>query len=210
MVIAIDGPAGAGKGTVAKFLAKELGITYVDSGLLYRAWAFTHDGKMPVSDCFAPVWQFLKTKEDPTGFIAGLRQEVVGQLASVVSRDPAVREIITQTIRNFAQTSDLVIDGRDTTTVIFPDADVKLFVTATLEARAKRRCLEMKDGLDRLPFYCQQLDHRDEQDRQRAIAPLVQAPDAMVLDTSELTIPQACATALHIVQKQLHKDLETR
>lgn len=201
MVIAMDGPAGAGKGTVAKFLAKELSLTYVDSGLLYRAWAFAQTDAQPLPlDCFAPVWHFLNTGHDPDGVIARLRSESVGQFASKVSRDPAVRELITKTIRNFSRAHDLVIDGRDTTTVIFPDADIKLFVTATLDVRARRRCLEMNESLDRLPLYRQHLQQRDEQDCTRTLAPLVQAPDAFVLDTSDLTIAQACTKALQIVK----------
>lgn len=200
MIIAIDGPAGAGKGTVARFLARELAVTYIDSGLFYRAWACA---KNPNSDpnCFAPVWRFLKTGEDPDAFIAYLRQESVGQLTSKVSQDPVVRGSITREIRNFSRSSDLVIDGRDTTTVMFPDADVKLFITAALEIRAQRRCMEMQDSSDRLPLYCQQLQRRDEQDRTRAVAPLIQAIDAFVLDTSDLTIEQACAQALQIVMQ---------
>jgi cytidylate kinase len=206
-VIAIDGPAAAGKGTIARFIAKELSFTYIDSGLFYRYVAMFKLSKYDIHDMLASdsffdtIFDYCKTERDENNIVRLLKSEACALAASHVSKDPAVRKFVTSAI--VAYKDDIVIDGRDTTTVMFPDADVKLFVTASPEIRAERRRREMDDQEDILQSYINKITDRDKNDTTRSVSPLVQAQDAILIDTSNMNIQQAREFALSIVKKQL-------
>jgi cytidylate kinase len=202
MIIAVDGPTASGKGTIAKALAAHFHLPHLDTGLLYRAVGrqVFLDGGDPDSGGDA-----LAACSFPEGLLLDpeLRSEASGGLASRVSVHHSVREALFERQRAFAtQAGGAVLDGRDIGTVIAPDADVKLYVTASLEARAQRRWKEMHargDGRT-LAEITEDLRRRDERDRSRAEAPLRQAEGAVVLDTSELSIDQAIAAAIATVE----------
>ena len=205
MIIAVDGPTASGKGTIAKALARHFGLPHLDTGLLYRAVArqVQKSGGDPdnLGDALAGAAFPPSVMEDPA-----LRSEEVGGLASRVSVHPAVRQMLFERQRSFAtQTGGAVLDGRDIGTVIAPDADVKLFVTATVEARARRRHAEMTErGETRtLEEIEEDLRRRDERDRTRTEAPLVAAEDAYVLDTTTLDRDAAIAAAIEAVEQAL-------
>jgi cytidylate kinase len=201
MIVAVDGPTASGKGTIAKAISAHFGLPHLDTGLLYRAvgrQCFL-DGGDPASggDALAATSFPDSLLSDPE-----LRSEASGGLASRVSVHPAVREALFDRQRAFAlQPGGAVLDGRDIGTVIAPDATVKLFVTASVEARAHRRFLEMQaQGRDvALEAIAADLAARDARDTQRKDAPLVAAPDAVVLDTSDLGRDAAIAAAIAIV-----------
>lgn len=202
MIIAVDGPTASGKGTIAARLAQHYGLSHLDTGLLYRAvgWQCKMDGGDPddAGDALAATSFADTLMNDPH-----LRSEEAGGLASRVSIHPAVRQALFDRQRGFAlQPGGAVLDGRDIGTVIAPDAQVKLFVTASVDARAQRRFAEMRDrGIaTTLEDIAQDLRRRDERDRNRAEAPLVAAPDAFVLDTSSLDREQAFAAAVEAVE----------
>jgi CMP/dCMP kinase len=202
MIIAIDGPAASGKGTLAKKLAAHYGLRHLDTGLLYRAVALAviEAGRKPGD---RPAAIAAAKSIDPTHFDeTALKRYDVGEAASVVSAIPEVRAALFDFQRNFAAAPPgAVIDGRDIGTVICPDADVKIFVTATPEVRAGRRTLELR-GRGETALESDVLADilaRDERDRSRSAAPLVQAPDAHLLDTTTLGIDQAFQAALRIV-----------
>ena len=201
MIIAVDGPTASGKGTIAKALAAHFGLPHLDTGLLYRAV-----GRQVFLDGGDPdnAGDALAACSFPEGLLLDpeLRSEASGGLASRVSVHHSVREALYERQRAFAtQAGGAVLDGRDIGTVIAPDADVKLFVTASLEARAERRWKEMRARGDprTLDEITEDLRRRDERDRTRAEAPLRAADDAVVLDTSEMGIDEAIAKAIELV-----------
>jgi len=205
MIIAVDGPTASGKGTIARALAAHFGLPHLDTGLLYRAVGrqVALNGGDP--DCEVDA---LAACDFPAGLLDDpeLRSETTGGLASRVSIHPAVREALFQRQRAFAlQPGGAVLDGRDIGTVIAPEADAKLFVTASVGARAKRRFLEMAESgrSTNLPDIAADLAARDERDRSRRHAPLRAAADAMALDTSEMTVKQAIAAAIAMVEDRL-------
>ncbi len=204
MIIAVDGPTASGKGTIARALARHFGLPHLDTGLLYRAVGqqLVRNGGDPddpmdaLAACAFP--ESLLT--DPL-----LRSEGAGGIASRVSIHPAVRAALLERQRAFArQPGGAVLDGRDIGTVIAPDAEVKLFVTASVAARALRRWKEMRErGEERtLDSIEDDLRARDERDTTRAQAPLIAAADAIILDTSELGRDAAIAAAIEIVERQ--------
>ena len=202
MIIAVDGPTASGKGTIAKALAAHFGLPHLDTGLLYRAVGrqVFLDGGDPDDggDALAGTSFPDSLLDDPH-----LRDESTGSLASRVSVHPAVRQALHERQRSFAtQDGGAVLDGRDIGTVIAPEADAKLFVVASVEARAQRRFKEMQErGSDvTLAQIEDDLRRRDERDTNRAVAPLVPAPDAMVIDTSALGKEQAIAAAIEAVE----------
>jgi cytidylate kinase len=206
-VIAIDGPAAAGKGTIAAFLARRLGYIHIDSGLFYRYFAEQMRGCDDL-EFFDPLIHFIQTGKDPGGIIPKLRTESCGQKASKVSQDPQVRQYVNAAVRSIK--GNAVIDGRDTATVIFPNATVKLFVTADVETRAQRRMLDEHGLLEDLQKYTNAIINRDKNDTLRTIAPLVSAKDAILLDTSGLTIKEMCEKSLEIVRTLLNKSLHVQ
>lgn len=205
MIIAVDGPTASGKGTIAKALAAHFGLPHLDTGLLYRAvgrQVFLNSGDPDDPAQAEAACAFPESLlDDPE-----LRSEEVGGYASRVSVHPAVRAALLARQQAFAgQPGGAVLDGRDIATVIAPHADAKLFVTASVTARALRRWVEMKQlgkDVERAEIEAD-LEARDERDRNRAEAPLRQAEGAALLDTSNLTKEMAVATAIALVEKQV-------
>ena len=205
MIIAVDGPTASGKGTIAKALATHFGLPLLDTGMLYRAVGrqVFLDGGDPDSggDALAAVSFPDSLLDDPH-----LRSEETGGLASRVSIHPSVRQALFDRQRAFAiQPGGAVLDGRDIGTVIAPDADVKLFITATAHARAERRWKEMLSrGMERsLKAIQTDIRRRDARDMGRADAPLMAAADALVVDTTALSRDQAIAAACEAVKLAL-------
>lgn len=205
MIIAVDGPTASGKGTIAKALAAHFGLPHLDTGLLYRAvgrQVMLSGGNPDDADAALAACAFPESLlDDPE-----LRSETSGGYASRVSVHPAVRAALLARQQAFAnQPGGAVLDGRDIATVIAPHADAKLFVTASVSARAMRRWVEMKGlGKDVAREAIEaDLAERDERDRNRAEAPLRQADGAVLLDTSNLTKEMAVATAIALVEKQV-------
>ncbi len=210
--IAIDGPSGAGKSTVAKALAQRLGIVYVDTGALYRTVGYAvrqanADPKDPeaVAALLPQLHLDLRYEADGTqqvylnGEAMGnrIRTPEMSMYASAVSAIPAVRAFLLDTQREIAQRNSVIMDGRDIGTVILPKADVKIFLTASDECRAKRRWAELRQkGMETdYEEVLADMRQRDRQDRERKIAPAVAAPDATVFDNSWME-PDACTNAL--------------
>lgn len=204
--VAIDGPAGAGKSTIAKRVAKEMGYVYVDTGAMYRALAiyFLNKGLKPeeteriAEACKEAVvtigyengmQQVYLNGENVTGM---LREEAVGNMASVSSAIKEVRAQLLELQRELARTKDVVMDGRDIGTNILPNADVKVYLTASVETRAKRRYLELQEkGVEcNLEEIAHDIEERDHRDMNREIAPLKQADDAIYVDSSDMTIDE--------------------
>jgi CMP/dCMP kinase len=204
MIIAIDGPAASGKGTLGKRLAEHYGLRHLDTGLIYRAVAKTLlDAGHPASNRARAVAAAealdLARFDDP-----GLKSQAVGEAASLVSAVPEVRGALLAFQRKFGRTPPgAVLDGRDIGTVIFPDADVKIFVTATPEVRARRRTLELRaaGGSAVEAEVLADILRRDERDTTRVAAPLKAAADAHLLDTSALDIDAAFQAAVAIVER---------
>jgi len=203
MIIAIDGPAASGKGTLGKKLAAHYGLRHLDTGLIYRAVAksLLDAGRRP-DDAGAAV--AAAKALDPARFDElALKTHAVGEAASVVSAIPEVRATLLAFQRQFAaQSPGAVLDGRDIGTVICPDADVKIYVTATPQVRARRRAAEYQAqgrDIDEAAVLAD-IIKRDERDSQRAAAPLKQAPDAHLLDTTHLDIDAAIRAAIDIVE----------
>lgn len=202
-VIAIDGPSASGKGTIAQLVAKQLGYHYLDSGALYRivALAATNSNiswsneslleeltlKLEIKFCGCEI--YLNNKK----ITALVRTEEIGKGASEVATHVAVRKALVNLQHSFRQLPGLVADGRDMATVIFPDANLKIFLTATAEVRAERRYRQLVDKKMSADYQqiLQGLLQRDSRDRQRSIAPLIQAPDALLLETSQRSINEA-------------------
>ena len=208
LVIAVDGPAASGKGTIARSLAAHYGLPHMDTGLLYRAVAlslFRFGGDAGNEFAAARAAHDLD-KIDPND--PELRSEIVGGMASRISAYPAVRAALLDKQRAFAaQQGGAVLDGRDIGTVIAPGATVKLFVTARPEVRAQRRMAELEGrGIQaQLGELLADIRARDERDTGRSSAPLRQAPDAIVLDTSMLDVEGAIAEALRVVGVRLDR-----
>lgn len=204
--VAIDGPAGAGKSTIAKLVAKEKGYIYVDTGALYRGLAihFLDTGISPEDT--DEIIQAVKDADVTIQYEDGvqqvylngknitsrLREEAVGNMASVSSAVPEVRARLLALQQNLAKEKDVIMDGRDIGTCVLPDADVKVFLTASVETRAKRRYDELTEKGVVCDFneITKDIKERDERDMSRATAPLKQAEDAVLIDSSDMTIEE--------------------
>lgn len=202
--IAIDGPAGAGKSTIAKLVAKELGFIYVDTGAMYRGLAVHFLKKGIVPEEVEKIEAACEDAKVELGYENGvqqvylngenitsqLREEAVGNMASVSSAVPAVRAKLLDLQRNLAKEKDVVMDGRDIGTNVLPNADVKVYLTASVECRAMRRFKELEEKGEACDFeqIKQDIQERDERDMTREIAPLKQAEDATLIDSSEMGI----------------------
>ena len=206
MIIAIDGPAASGKGTLAKRIAAHFGYGCLDTGLLYRAVArdvMTRNRSLE-DEVFAA--QIARTLDASTLDDAGLRLPGVGDAASVVAKFPAVRSALLDFQRDFArQEPGAVLDGRDIGTVVCPDAPVKIFVTADVEVRARRRFEEMRRLGEPVTYdrVLEVIRRRDERDAGRADAPMKAAPDAFLLDTTNLDIEAAFDTAVGLIKRKI-------
>ena len=203
MIIAIDGPAASGKGTLARRLAAHYGLPHLDTGLLYRATArLLLDEGSRLDDVEAAVRSarglaLLEFEEDR------LRGREMGEAASVVAALPPVREALIDMQRAFAgRAQGAVLDGRDIGTVVAPEATVKIFVTASPDARAQRRALELRGRGEKVDYasILEDIKKRDKRDSERASAPLKPAPDAHVLDTTDMNIEAAFCAALKIAE----------
>jgi len=219
--IAIDGPAGAGKSTVARAAAKELNFLYVDTGAIYRTVALAVDrlGIDPgEGEAVARALPALKIRMDhgPSGeqrmFLGeedvskAIRENRVSALASKVSALPQVRAFLMDFQRQLARENNVIMDGRDIGTVVLPRAEVKVFLTAAPEARARRRLLELEQRGQQADYetILKEIIQRDKQDRERAAAPLKQAEDAVLLDTTQLNLEQSVEALLKIVRARLN------
>ena len=217
--VAIDGPAGAGKSTLARQLARDLGYIYVDTGAMYRAVGLyaLRAGADPADPAAVdPLLPGIRLRlavldgeqhiylngEDVSALI---RTEEVGMAASAVGANPAVRAFLLGLQRDMARTGNVLMDGRDIGTVILPDATVKLFLTASPEARARRRRLEYQAARrpDRYEDVLADVKRRDEQDSGRAAAPLRRAEDAVLLDTSAMDLAQSLAAMKQIIKERV-------
>lgn len=216
--IAIDGPSGAGKSTLAKGIAARLGIVYVDTGALYRTvgLAVTRagiaaDDKAAVTEALAHIAIRLAFEggaqhvylngEDVGGLI---RTPEISRAASDVSAIPAVRAFLLETQRSLAREASVIMDGRDIGTVILPQADVKIFLTAGSESRARRRCAELREKGMNVSYeeILTAMTQRDKNDSQREIAPAVPAADAVILDNSDLDLDKTLEAALSIIREK--------
>lgn len=216
LVIAIDGPAGAGKSTIAKLTAEELGYIYIDTGAMYRsvAWKFLQEkqvfspelvGKLAdeMEITFEPEAKLNRVFVDGVEVTEAIRTPEVTEIVSKVSAVGAVREAMVAQQRRMGAAGGVVMDGRDIGTVVFPQADLKIFLTASAEERALRRHKEMLDKGMQVDLQQLQADieARDKQDCEREIAPLCCAEDAIYLDTSSMTILEVTAKILNLVRE---------
>ena len=220
-VLAVDGPSGSGKGTICRQAASRLGWSLLDSGALYRAVAVRASRLgIPLDDVDAlahiaaelPV-EFVPGEDDTDVLLAGddvtkeLRAETTGNLASRVASIPEVRQALVDRQRAFRTYPGLVADGRDMGTVIFPDAQAKVFLTASAEERARRRHKQLLEkGIDaNLDRLYTEIAERDRRDQQRAVAPLKPAADARVVDTTGMSIPEVVEEVLRFLQESLDR-----
>ena len=217
--IAIDGPSGGGKSTLAKRLSKELGIVYVDTGALYRTigyYAYTNgvskdnnDGIISLLPNINVELKYIDGSQHV--FLNGedlgdkIRQPIISMYASAVSAVPEVREFLLETQRKIARENNVIMDGRDIGTVILPDADVKIFLFASNADRARRRCDELHEkGIDaKYEDVLREMDERDRNDSSRAVAPAVPAEDAIMLDNSGFEPDDTFEAAKKIIEEKL-------
>jgi len=217
--IAIDGPSGAGKSTLAKSLAAKLGYLYVDTGAIYRTIGYhAFSNGIDPKDEAAVVGALPDIKVEMTYGNDGLQhmllngQDVTREIrlpeismyASAVSAHPGVRSFLLEMQRQLARTNNVIMDGRDIGTVVLPDAKVKVYLTASAEARARRRCLELEQRGTPEPIekVLHEIEERDWNDSHRAVAPLRQAEDAVLLDTTELDFRQSEEALLKIIEEK--------
>ncbi len=219
-IVTIDGPAGSGKSTTAKKVADALSFTYLDTGALYRAVAFYAISNGFTKD-FQKLIENLKNihieifyKEGKTTVILNgedvsqkIRTLEVSSLVSPISAIPEVRKYLLSIQREIAKNSNVILDGRDTGTVVFPNADIKIFLVADVNKRAERRLKELKEMGQEATFeeVVANLKERDEKDSTRAIAPLKKADDAIEIDTSNITIEEQVERVIQLVREKMRK-----
>jgi len=226
IVIAIDGPSGAGKSTVARAVAERLGYLYVDSGAMYRAVGLAalergldpHDAER-VAACAAPLEISLekaaagapeagaRVRVDGRDVTEAIRQPCVAQAASVVATIPQVRELLVAQQQRIGAGGGIVMEGRDIGTVVFPRAELKVFVTASVDERARRRYEQQREqGIDSSPEKTrQEVAERDHRDRTRKVSPLVQAPDAVYLESTALTAEDVVDVIVRLAEKKVEE-----
>ncbi|MFA0747188.1 (d)CMP kinase [Fervidibacter sp.] len=219
LVIAIDGPVGAGKSTVAKLVARKLGYLYVDTGAMYRAVALKAlrlgmDINDPIVMAMLAEATDIQLQQQGDGsvrvFLDGedvteaIRTPEVSEASSIVSAHEGVRKVLAERQKAMAELGGVVMEGRDIQTVIAPDAEVKIFLTASLEERAKRRWLELQQKGISVSYeeVLQEVKERDERDKTRAIAPLRKAPDAVEIDTTGMTPEEVAEKIVELARKR--------
>ena len=213
MIIAIDGPAGSGKSTTAKLLAKKIGFIYLDTGAMYRAvthYFLNNSADLTNSLEILQLLNKMNLKIDHqndefTVFLddknvnSHIRKQNINQFVSDVSKIGEVRKEMVEIQRNFSNKKDIVVEGRDIGSHVFPNADYKFFIKADILVRAKRRFNEMSESSITIPELATQLEQRDMLDSNRAISPLVKANDALVIDTTSLTIEEQVNKLYNII-----------
>jgi cytidylate kinase len=220
-VITIDGPSGAGKGTVCRLLAQKLGWEILDSGAIYRVLALAsihHQIEPTDEESLMPLAahldvQFLSTETSSKIVLEGeevtqaIRNEEVGGIASQIAALPRVREALLRRQRAFRQLPGLIADGRDMGTVVFPDAEIKVFLTASAEERANRRYLELKEkGHDvKIGDLLSEIQARDDRDTNRAVAPMVPAEDAIEVDSTHISAQEVFQQLISVVEAKFGK-----
>lgn len=218
-VVTIDGPAGSGKSTISKLLAEHFSYLYLDTGALYRAVAYRlvaagfHDLDPAALELCRRLQVVLKKVDGQLRvYVNGedvtqkIRTEKIGLFASRVSSIPLVRKILLAVQRNIATSGGVVAEGRDMGTVVFPDAAFKFFLDASVQARSQRRYLELFERGDRVTLTDVENDMilRDRQDIERSVAPLIAAPDAVIIDSTDKTIPQVVGIMIAVIENGRH------
>ncbi len=217
MSVAVDGPAGSGKSTITKMVAEKLGYNYVDTGAMYRALTFNFlkNGlnelneekiKFLLSNLKFNV-KFIDRKQhvyiNEEDVSEKIRTAEVSKFTSLFAKSPAVREFLIDTQRNLAESNNIIMDGRDIASVVLPNADVKIFLTASVEERARRRVLDFENqGLTNVDYekVKEEIKARDYQDENRDIAPLIKVESAILLDTTSLTIDQVVDEMIKLIK----------
>lgn len=217
--IAIDGPAGAGKSTIAKMVSSKLGYIYVDTGALYRTAAlFITENNIPDEE----IEKSLESADISLKFIDGtqrvflgekdvsdfIRTPAISMAASRISAIPSVRAYLFETQKKIARENNVIMDGRDIGTVVLPDADVKIFLTASAEERANRRFKELSEKPDCPPYddILKDIIQRDYQDMHRDTSPLKQADDAVLVDTTKLNLEESADEIIRIINEKIGRD----
>lgn len=215
--VAVDGPAGSGKSTITKMVAKSLGFNYVDTGAMYRALTFNFlsNGLDELEE--EKIKQLLSKTDFKVEYVDGvqyvyvndeevsdkIRTAEVSKFTSLFAKSPAVRDFLIDTQRNLANTNNIIMDGRDIASVVLPNADVKIFLTASVEERARRRVLDFKrQGIENVDFekVKEDIKARDWQDENRDIAPLIKVESATLIDTTSLTIDEVVEKMTELVK----------
>lgn len=217
--IAVDGPSGAGKSSISKAIAARLGLVYVDTGALYRTVGYyarsqglSTEGAAAVADMLSDIRVEVRYTDGVQHvYLNGedlgdrIRENEISLYAAAVGKVPAVREFLLDTQKRIATENSVIMDGRDIGTVILPRAQVKIFLTASNEARARRRVAELAEkGMPAsYETVLSDMQRRDEEDRTRAVAPAVQAPDALLFDNSELTFEESVESMIELIRRVL-------
>ena len=215
--VAVDGPAGSGKSTITKMVAKSLGFNYVDTGAMYRALTFNFlsNGLDELKE--EKIKELLSKTDFKVEYVDGvqyvyvndvevsdkIRTAEVSKFTSLFAKSPAVRDFLIDTQRNLANTNNIIMDGRDIASVVLPNADVKIFLTASVEERARRRVLDFeRQGIENVDFekVKEDIKARDWQDENRDIAPLIKVESATLLDTTSLTIDEVVEKMTELVK----------
>lgn len=219
LAVAVDGPAGAGKSSISKIVAKKLGYLYIDTGAMYRSvtWAVLHNhidvNNQKAVEALLPELDLTMEASDDSCkvFIAGqdvtdfIRTPQVNNAVSIVASYKGVRQYLVERQRLMAEAGGVILDGRDIGSVVLPNAELKIYLTASVEARAMRRYLEVKGTVNEQPLedIKDSVMQRDDMDKNRKESPLIQVEDAVLVDSSEMTFDETVEHILHLVQERI-------